>query len=185
VILPTDTVYGLAATAVLEEPVRALYALKGRAATDPSALLAPDLELLFELLPELHGRAAVIARTLLPGPYTLVLPNPGRRFPWLTGKTPTAIGVRVPELPEPTAQIVRGAGAVAATSANLPGGPEPMRLRDVPEKLRNAVAAVVDGGELAGVPSTVIDFTSSPPRVLREGAADSEEAIGRALAATA
>jgi L-threonylcarbamoyladenylate synthase len=165
--------------------VRALYALKGRAATDPTALLAPDLELLFELLPELRGRAAAIARTLLPGPYTLVLPNPARRFRWLTGKTPAAIGVRVPELPEPTAQIVRGAGAVAATSANLPGGPEPTRLQDVPEKLRDAAAAVVDGGVLAGVPSTVIDFTSSPARVLREGAADSEEAIERALAATA
>jgi L-threonylcarbamoyladenylate synthase len=185
VILPTDTVYGLAATAVLEEPVRALYALKGRAATDPSALLAPDLELLFEVLPELRGRAEAIARTLLPGPYTLVLPNPARRFHWLTGKTPAAIGIRVPALPEPTASIVRSAGAVAATSANLPGGLEPTRLQDVPDELKHAVAAVVDGGDLPGIPSTVIDFTSSPPRVLREGAANGEEAIGRALAATA
>jgi L-threonylcarbamoyladenylate synthase len=178
-------VYGLTATAVREEPVRALYGLKGRAPTDPSALLAPDLELLFELLPELRGRAATIARTLLPGPYTLVLPNPARRYRWLTGTRHDAIGVRIPELPEPAAQIVRRAGALAATSANLPGGPEPARLQDIPEALRHAVAVVVDGGDLPGVPSTVIDFTSSPPRVLREGAASGDEAIGRAFAATA
>jgi L-threonylcarbamoyladenylate synthase len=165
--------------------VRALYRLKGREPTNPSALLAPDLDVLFELLPELSGRAVAIARTLLPGPYTLVLPNPARRFGWLAGRTPDAIGVRVPQLPEPTAQIVRGAGAVAATSANLPGGPEPARLRDVPEELKNAVALVIDGGDLPGVASTVVDFASSPPRVLREGAASGEEAIARARAATA
>ena len=165
--------------------MRALYRLKGRPATDSSALLAPDLELLFELVPELRGRAAAIAGALLPGPYTLVLPNPARRFRWLTGKTAAAIGVRVPELPEPTAQIVRSAGAVAATSANLPGGRDPARLQDVPEELRNAAATVVDGGDLPGVASTVIDFTSSPPRVLREGTASGEEAIERALAASA
>jgi L-threonylcarbamoyladenylate synthase len=184
VILPTDTVYGLAATALEEEPVRALYRLKGRPLTIPSALIAPDIAQLLELLPELSGRGAAIARALLPGPYTLVLPNPARRLGWLTGTTPDAIGVRVPELPEPTAQVLRGAGAVAATSANLPGGPEPAHLRDVPEELRSAVAAVIDGGDLPGVASTVIDFTSSPPRVLREGAASGEEAIRRALAAS-
>jgi L-threonylcarbamoyladenylate synthase len=184
VILPTDTVYGLATTALEEDPVRALYRLKGRPATTPSALIAPDTGQLLELLPELSDAAAAIVRALLPGPYTLVLPNPARRFGWLTGTTPDAIGVRVPELREPTAQILRGAGAVAATSANLPGGPEPARLRDVPEELKSAVAAVIDGGDLPGVASTVIDFTSPLPRVLREGAASGEEAIGRALSAS-
>jgi tRNA A37 threonylcarbamoyladenosine synthetase subunit TsaC/SUA5/YrdC len=79
---------------------------------------------------------------------------------------------------------VREAGAVAATSANLPGGREPASLRDVPHELTTAVAAVVDGGDLPGVASTVIDFTSFPPRVLREGAASGEDAIARAVAAS-
>jgi L-threonylcarbamoyladenylate synthase len=69
-------------------------------------------------------------------------------------------------------------GAVAATSANLHDGPDPRRLEDVPAEIRGAVAAL-DGGELPGTPSTVIDFTGAEPRVLREGAASSEEAIRR------
>jgi L-threonylcarbamoyladenylate synthase len=185
VILPTDTVYGLATTAVREDPVRTLYRLKGRASTQPTALIAPDLDMLFELVPELRGRAGVIARALLPGPYTLVLPNPARRYRWLTGMATDTIGVRVPELDEPAAAILRRVSAIAATSANLAGGPDPARLADVPEELRVAAAVVVDGGELPGHPSTVLDFTSSEPRVLREGAADPGEAIERALAATA
>src|SRR4051812_11894542 len=85
VLLPTDTVYGLCADPYRPEPVRHLYRLKGRGEAQPIALLAASLELLFECVPELRGRAGVIARTLLPGPYTLVLPNPARRYRWLTG----------------------------------------------------------------------------------------------------
>ena len=73
-------------------------------------------------------------------------------------------------------------GAVAGSSANLAGGPEPRRLADVPETLR-AECAALDGGELPGVPSTVIDFTGPEPVVLRAGAGDAGEAIARALAA--
>jgi L-threonylcarbamoyladenylate synthase len=185
VILPTDTVYGLVASAVREDPVRALYRLKGRRPEQPTALIAPDVDTLLEVLPELRGRARAIARALLPGPYTLVLPNPARRYRWLAGTNYDAIGVRVPKLPEPTAAIVRRVTAVAATSANLPGDAEPRRFEDVPEELRVAVAIAVDGGELPGTPSTVLDFTRLDPRVVREGAASSAEAIERALAATA
>jgi L-threonylcarbamoyladenylate synthase len=185
VILPTDTVYGLAATALHADAVRNLYRLKGRPVSQPTALLAPDLDTLFELVPELRGHAEVIARTLLPGPYTLVLPNPARRYRWLAGTNDAAIGVRVPELPEPSAELLRQVSALGATSANLAGGADPGRLEDVPEELRNAVAVVLDGGELPGVPSTVLDFMGAEPRVLREGSANGAEAIERALAATA
>src|SRR5207248_2206190 len=118
-------------------------------------------------------------------PYTLVLPNPGRRFRWLAGDRPETIGVRVPELEGPASEIVDRAGAVVATSANLHGGPEPARLEDVPEELRVAAGAVVDGGELPGVPSTILDFTEPEPRVLREGAAPPAEALERVAAAVA
>src|SRR5919198_2709121 len=69
VIVPTDTVYGLATTALHSEPVLTLYRLKRRPVTEPIALLAPDVDMLFELVPELRGRAGVVARALLPGPY--------------------------------------------------------------------------------------------------------------------
>jgi L-threonylcarbamoyladenylate synthase len=183
VVLPTDTVYGLAATPYREEPVRRLYRVKGKPETSPTALVSSSLDLLLECVPELRGRDATIARSLLPGPYTLVLRNPARRFRWLTGPTPEAIGVRVPDLEGDAAAILGRVGAVAATSANLHGGPDPRTLADVPEKIRSAAAALVDGGELPGTASTVIDFTGSDPKVIREGAAPSEAAIGRVLAA--
>ncbi len=185
VILPTDTVYGLCASPYREEHVRRLYTVKGRPETQPTAIVANDVEMLFECVPELRGRAGVIARALLPGPYTLILPNPARRYRWLTGTRPDAIGIRVAELPDPAAQVLAAVGAVAATSANLPGGPEPARLEDVPPALHTAAAAVVDGGELPGTSSTVIDFTGDEPRVLREGAAPAAEAIDRVAAALA
>ncbi len=179
VVLPTDTVYGLCATPYREAPVRALYRLKGRPESEPIALIAADLELLFECVPELRGRAGTIARALLPGPYTLVLPNPARRFRWLNNTRPEAIGVRVPELPEAARNVLSAVGAIAATSANHSGGANPARLEDVPEEIRSACAAVVDGGELPGTPSTVIDFTGPEPRLVREGAAEWQAARER------
>ncbi len=183
VILPTDTVYGLATSAYGATATERLYKLKGRDAQQPSALLASDLDMLFECVPELRGRAGVIARALLPGPYTLVLPNPARRFRWITGDNPYTIGVRVPELPEEADRILSEVGSVVATSANLPGGQEPRRIADIPAAILEQVAAVVDAGELPGVPSTVIDFSGAEPRVLREGAASAAEAIERVSAA--
>jgi L-threonylcarbamoyladenylate synthase len=141
--------------------------------------------MLFECLPELRGRGMLIARTLLPGPYTLVLPNPARRYRWITGETPETIGVRVPELPDAADRIVSHVGCVVATSANLSGGPDARRIEDIPDEIIHAAAAVVDAGELPGTPSTVIDFTGAEPRVIREGAASSAEAIDRVSAALA
>ena len=178
-IVPTDTVYGLVATPYREEPVARLYRLKGRDGVQPTALVAADLELLFECVPELRGRAGRIAARLLPGPYTLILPNPAKRFRWLNGTTPDRIGVRVPLLDGDAKTVLDRVGALAATSANLPGGPEARRLDDVPEEFRSA-CAFLDGGELPGVPSTVVDFTAAEPVVLRAGAGDVAAALAAA-----
>jgi L-threonylcarbamoyladenylate synthase len=99
-------------------------------------LLATDLDMIFECVPELRGRAGQIARALLPGPLTLVLPNPAWRFQWLGGGRPDTIGIRVPELAGDSAAVVRRVGAVAATSANLTGGPDPKTLDEVPDEIR-------------------------------------------------
>ena len=185
VILPTDTVYGLCASAYSSEPSERLYKLKGRDPLQPTALLVSDLDGLFECVPELRGRAELIARTLLPGPYTLILPNPARRYRWITGSNQEAIGVRVPELPPEAEPVIAQVGCVVATSANLSGGPEPRRLDEVPPELLERVGAVVDAGELPGVPSTVLDFTGPEPRILREGAAPAAEALDRVTASLA
>jgi L-threonylcarbamoyladenylate synthase len=151
VILPTDTVYGLCALPAHED---VLYALKGRDRSKPIALLAASIDALMDGVPGLDR--AVLAQ-YLPGPYTLVVPSP-------SGGT---VGVRVPDLPPASAEVVSAVGIVCATSANLSGGPNPRRVEDVPEEIRAACGAVVDGGELPGVPSTVLDLTGEEPRVLR------------------
>ena len=149
VILPTDTVYGLCA---LPEHEDVLYDLKGRDRSKAVALLAADVEALVAAVP---GLDRLVLERYLPGAYTLVFGT---------------IGVRVPELPPGAAAVVREVGVVAATSANASGGPDPRRVEDVPEEIRTACGAIVDAGELPGVPSTVIDLTSGEPHVLRQGA---------------
>jgi len=165
-VLPTDTVYGLAAAANDEAAVRELSRVKDRDESTPIALVATSVDVLLELVPELRDDEAVL-RQLLPGPYTLVFQNPAHRYAWLS---PETIGVRVPELTGDAKATLAEVGAVAATSANLHGGPDPRTLADVPEDIRSACAALVDGGELPGTASTVIDFTGDEPRVLRQGA---------------
>jgi L-threonylcarbamoyladenylate synthase len=176
-IVPTDTVYGLAASAYSEGPARRLYRAKGREEIQPTALVAADVDMLLECIPELRGRAALIARALLPGPLTLILPNPARRFHWLSGARPETIGVRVPALEGMAQDLLSRLGAIVATSANLPGGPDPSTIDEVPEQIRAAADAIVDAGPLPGTPSTVIDLTGSEPVVLREGAVPVDEAL--------
>jgi L-threonylcarbamoyladenylate synthase len=177
VVMPTDTVYGLAASPYRREPAARLFELKGRDALQAIAVVASDVEMLFELVPELRGRSGTIARELLPGPYTLILPNPARRYPWLTGSRPDTIGVRVPSVGGYGSRLLERVGAVAATSANLHGGPDPRTIADIPQAILDGVAEVVDDGELPGTPSTVIDFTGPEPVVVREGAGDVERAL--------
>ena len=185
VVIPTDTVYGLACTPYHEKPVQELTALKGRVAEQPIALVASSLDWLLECVPELRGRAAVLARALLPGPYTLVLPNPARRYPWLNGDRPDTIGVRIPDVDGRAREILDRVGAIAATSANRHGDADPLRLADVPQEILAAVAVAVDGGELPGAPSTVLDLTGTEPVVLREGAVPEAEALARVAAVAA
>jgi L-threonylcarbamoyladenylate synthase len=173
VVIPTDTVYGLACRPDREDAVRALAALKGRSLEQPIALVAASVEALVQLVPEAAGR-------LVPrGAFTVVLPNPQRRMPWLAGARPRTIGVRIPDVKGVAADLLDRVGVVAATSANLHGGADPRRFADVPHQLVEAAAAVLDGGELPGLPSTVVDLTGPEPRILREGAIPAPEALAR------
>ncbi len=185
VVLPTDTVYGLCADAFRERPCRRLFTAKQRPETMPVQLLAADLDAILDAVPEARGRGAVVARALLPGPYTLILPNPARRFRWLTGARPETIGVRVPDLPAQAREVVRDVGAVAATSANLHGEPDPASLGELPQAILDSCGALVDAGTLPGTPSTVVDLTGPKPTVLREGIVPADAALRAAAAAIA
>jgi tRNA threonylcarbamoyl adenosine modification protein (Sua5/YciO/YrdC/YwlC family) len=174
VVLPTDTVYGLCTK---PDASAALSRLKGRDENQPIALLAADVDTLFDRIPELRDQATLV-RALLPGRLTLILPNPAQRYDWLTGERHDAIGIRVPDLEGVAREIVERVGAVAATSANVHGGPDPRRLDEVPEEIR-AAAVLVDGGELSGTASTVVDLTGAEPKILREGAVPAAEVLER------
>ncbi|MEP6642287.1 MAG: Sua5/YciO/YrdC/YwlC family protein [Gaiellales bacterium] len=170
-IVPTDTVYGVGCAADLAEACARLYQCKSRPADQPTALVLGSVaRLLEDTLPELTGRAGALCRRVLPGPVTLIVPNPGRRFAHLCGATPERIGVRVPVLPADVAGLADAVGGLALTSANLRGEPAPARLADVPAELRGVCAFAIDGGELAGVASSVVDVTGPDPVLIRAGA---------------
>lgn len=164
VVLPTDTVYGLAARRGHEEVLRAL---KGRPASVPIAVLVADLDQAGEIA-ELGPRARRLAAALWPGPLTIVVPARG-------GGT---VGVRCPDHGFVRALAAR-VGPLPTTSANRHGEPTPPTAPEAAAALRGAPALVVDGGRCGEVASTVVDLTVDPPAILREGA------VTRAAVATA
>lgn len=149
VLFPADTVYGLAVDPENEDAIERMYRLKGRPREKRSALMYFSVD----AVPDLPDRA----RKLLPGPVTVILAD-GR-------------GIRVPDGP-PLADV-----PVLQTSANLSGGPDPRRLEDVDARLREAVDLEIDGGELPGTPSTVVDLSGDLPRIVREGALPADRVI--------
>jgi L-threonylcarbamoyladenylate synthase len=142
VLFPADTVYGLAVDPENEQAIERMYAIKKRPREKKAALMY----FLVDAVPDLPAQA----RKLLPGPVTVILPD-GR-------------GIRVPDGP-PLASI-----PVLQTSANPSGGADPRRLQDVDPAIRAAVDLEIDGGELPGTASTVVDLSGAEPRIVREGA---------------
>ena len=174
-LFPADTVYGLATEPDSKEGIARLNALKARDPSKPSAVMFFSVELALAALPEVGERTRGALERLLPGPYTLVLPNPARRYPLATGPTPERIGLRVPHVPA----LAEVKWPVLQSSANPAGGPDARRLEDVDERIRRSVDLQLDGGELPGTPSTVVDLgdyeRAGELRVLREGAVSGAE----------
>jgi L-threonylcarbamoyladenylate synthase len=184
-VFPTDTVYGLGCDPARGSAVERLYELKGRPADRPAAVMFFALPPALQALPQLGARERAAMRALLPGPVTLLLPNRGRRFLLACGPDPSTLGLRVPRLAGPL-QALRGvSGAVMQSSANLSSGPDARRLAEVPPALREAADLVLDGGELPGLASTVVDLREFEQRgtwqVLREGPLVAK-AVAQALA---
>jgi L-threonylcarbamoyladenylate synthase len=182
-LFPADTVYGLATEPDSSDGVYRLYRLKGRSPDRPAAVMFFRLELALAALPELGGRTRDAVERLLPGPLTLLLPNPARRFPLACGPEPERLGLRVPRLEGELGPLAGVSWPVLQSSANPSGGEDPRRLEDVDERIRRGVDLQLDGGELPGTPSTVVDLTAyerdGSHEVLREGAVSAAELADR------
>ncbi len=169
-VFPADTVYGLACAPDRPDAVARLYALKGRPPDKPAAVMFFAKALALDALPELGPRTRAALDALLPGGVTLLLPNPERRYPLACGPDPDTLGIRVPDVPALATVRV----GVLQSSANPAGGADARRLADVPPALRDGADLVLDGGELPGTPSTVIDLrgyeADGTYTVVREGA---------------
>lgn len=180
VAFPTDTVYGLGCLVNRAGSIDRLYEVKGRDTSKAIAVLIGEIDHLQQVTSGLGEIAGELAAHFWPGALTLVVPR-SPLLPENLSPLPT-IGVRMPNHPFALA-LLRQAGPLATTSANLSGLPSPVTARNVLLQLNERVDLIIDGGACpGGVPSTVLDCTGADPRILREGAitrSQLEKWIGR------
>lgn len=188
-VFPADTVYGLCCDPANADAVQRLYELKGRPPARPSAVMFFALPSLLLALPEIEPRERAALEALLPGPITVLLPNRGHLYPLAgpgesdAGKDASErLGLRVPAWSPALAVLGTVDVPALQSSANLSGRPDARRLLDVPASIRSGVDLVLDGGELPGVPSTVLDLREYEWRgdwhVVREGPLTHEDLEG-------
>jgi len=170
VAFPTDTVYGIGVAAEDPSALRRLYALKGRDADKPIPLLLSGVEWLGKVSETASARAWRLAEAFFPGALTLVVPL-SRRFPKELNGGRGTVGVRVPDHPIALRLIEACGGFLAVSSANRSGEPPATTAAEVRALFDGAIELILDGGATPGaIPSTVVDTTTEPPRILRVGA---------------
>jgi L-threonylcarbamoyladenylate synthase len=173
-IFPADTLYGLACDPLNSEAIERIHALKGRGERKPSAVMYFSPLAMRELVSGLGSRTRDALAALLPGPVTLVIANPERRYPLACREDPEHLGVRLIEGPLSGAMT-----PVFQTSANRSGEPAPTRFDEIGDEIVAAADLAIDGGEVIGEPSTVLDITGIEKgegwTVLREGSLASAE----------
>jgi L-threonylcarbamoyladenylate synthase len=175
IAFPTDTIYGLAASASNSTAIENLFEIKGRDQTKAIAVLIGNLSqfeqvgyLSITTSREQNNNALNLARHFWPGALTLVVPR-HPDLPDILSPHPT-IGIRMPDHPL-LQTMLETTGPLATTSANLSGGPNPVSARQVLEQLNGRINLLLDGGQTPGpIASTVVDCTHTPPIVLRQGA---------------
>jgi L-threonylcarbamoyladenylate synthase len=170
VAFPTDTVYGVGAHAFQPEAVADLYVAKNRPTSKAIPILVAQIEDMTRVACQIPAIAWELAERFWPGGLTLVLPR-AERVPAIVTAGGDTVAIRCPDHSLPLVLINAIGAPLAATSANLSGRPSPTTARQVVEQLAGRVPLIIDGGECpGGVPSTVIDLSTSPPRLLRVGA---------------
>lgn len=180
VLFPSDTVYGLACDPHDTEAIKRLYALKGRPPDKAAAVMFFDRDAAFAAIGDCGPRTHMALTRLMPGGITALLPNPGRLYPLACRSDPETLGLRVIDVPD-----LRGVDtAVLQSSANPSGGSDACRLADVAPAMRAGAALVIDGGELPGRSSTVVDLrryeSDGVWSIVRQGAVE-EERVGAVL----
>jgi L-threonylcarbamoyladenylate synthase len=168
-IFPADTLYGLACDPVDPRGVERIHSIKGRDEGKPSAVMYFSPLAMRELVAGLGERSRQAVSELLPGPVTLVIANPARRYPLASRDDPETLGVRLIAGPLSGAMT-----PIFQTSANRSGDPPPRSFDDIDDQVLAGADVAIDGGELIGAPSTVVDLTELDTtgrwEVLREGA---------------
>ena len=173
-VFPSDGLYGLACDPLRAEAIARIHAIKGRDDGKPSAVMYFSPLAMRELLAGLGERSRAAVAALLPGPLTLVLANPEHRYPLACRADPDRLGIRL------IAGPLAGASCpIFQTSANRSGEPAPSRFADLDPDVLAGADLAIDGGDLTGLPSTVVDLTAIEDgggwRVLREGAVPAAE----------
>jgi len=182
VVFPADGLYGLACDPLNAGAIERIQRAKVRGDRKPSAVLYFSPLAMRELIESLGPRTREAVGVLLPGAVTLVVANPEHRYPLACREDPERLGVRLIEGPLSGAMC-----PIFQTSANISGEPAPATVGDVPQALLDAVDLVIDGGELTGSPSTVVDLSALEDDggdwgILRQGAmaaAEVEERMSR------
>lgn len=168
-VFPADGLYGLACDPLEAGAIARIHRLKGRDDGKSSAVMYFSPLAMRELVASFGPRTAAAVSALLPGPVTLVVANPGQRYPFACREDRERLGIRL--LGGPLAGVMC---PVFQTSANLSGEPAPARFADVPNAIVAGADLAIDGGELTGLPSTVVDISTIEEdgtwKVLRDGA---------------
>jgi L-threonylcarbamoyladenylate synthase len=183
-IFPADTLYGLACDPLRPEAIERIHAIKGRDERKPSAVMYFSPLAMRELVSGLGSRTRDAVAALLPGPVTLVVANPERRYPLASREDPERLGVRLIEGP-----LAGAMTPIFQTSANRSGEPPPTSFDQIEAEVLTGADLAIDAGALIGEPSTVVDVTGIDEEggweILREGALPATEIDRRLGAITA
>ncbi len=175
VAFPTDTVYGVGSLAFDAKAVESIYLAKDRPIEKAIPVLIGDLEEMEKVGTDIPDSARKLASHFWPGPLTILVPK-RMDLPESVSATDT-VGARVPDH-EVARALLRAAGPMAVTSANISGKQSPVTAQEVYEQLKDRIDLIIDGGKTpGGVPSTLVDCTSTEIRVLREGPISLEELL--------
>lgn len=176
VVLPTDTVYGVAADAFDREGTARVFRAKDRSRAFPLPVLVRSPKQVIGLVTRVPEAAELLMAAYWPGPLTLVLASDAN-LTWDLGEAEGTVAVRMP-LDQVTLDIIREVGPLAVTSANRSGRPPARTVTEAQQSLGEAVAVYVDGGPRTDVaPSTIVDLTRPEPHVLREGSVASDQVL--------
>ncbi|MCD1284650.1 L-threonylcarbamoyladenylate synthase [Brevibacterium sp. GP-SGM9] len=167
-VIPTDTVYGVAADAFSASAVASLLAAKGRGRNMPPPVLVPRAETIFGLVDGVDDRVLALTSRFWPGPLTIIA-NAQPSLDWDLGDTHGTVAVRMPD-DEYALALLGRTGPLAVSSANTSGSPAATSVDEAQEMLGEDIDIYVDGGAReSGLASTIIDLSGQTPRIVREG----------------